>query len=146
MSIKKKVKIALFGVLGLFFLLFATLIIHIAVMVKGRSPLSEPTVQMARVDFKQQAAPAKIAAVEARIRSLKGVKATYFNQQSNILIYTFDNRRNNAENIYLEAVKPSGMIAAHYVPSSKDLAFGCPAMNGNSFYGKLTDIVSSVVN
>lgn len=146
MSIRKKIKIAALTVSGIALLLFAVLIVHIAVMVKGRSPLSQPTVQMARIDFKQNLEPARAVSIENRIRSLKGVKATYFNPGSHIMIYTFDNRQNNAEHIYREAVKPSGIVAVRYVPSSKELASGCPAMDGNSFYGKLTDIVASIIN
>ncbi len=146
MKINKKIKIAIATVSGFAFLFFAALIVHIAIMVKGMQPLSDPTVQMARADFKQPVDSSDGTRIENKIRSLRGVKATYFNLKNYILIYTFDNRLNDAQNIYDKAIKNSGFKSVRYTVSQSDLSKGCPVMNGNSFYGKLTAVVSKVVN
>lgn len=146
MSTKKKIKIAIFSLLGFCLLLFATLVVHIAIMVKGKSQLSSTTIQIARVDFQQELDADQLATIQEDIRALKGVKSSFFNPKSNILIYTFDNRENNAKKIYQEAIQSSNIISTRYVPSSEELEAGCPVINKNSFYGRLTDAISAIIN
>lgn len=57
MKTKKLIKRGVIVVLGAAFLLFATLIIHIAVMVQGKSPLPLATTQIARIDFNEEISP-----------------------------------------------------------------------------------------
>jgi hypothetical protein len=146
MKFGKKWKIAIFSVLGAAFLLFATLVVHIAVMVHQRGPLAFATIQMARSDFQAPVDSARAQEIQKHILTLKGVKSTYCNLKDGILIYTFDNRINTAQQIYDEAIKTSGIPSVRYTVSKKDLARGCPVMNNSSFYGKLTAIISKVVN
>lgn len=146
MKLGKKWKIAIFSILGVAFLLFATLIIHIAVMVHHRGPLTFATIQMARSDFQAPVDSAQAQQIQKNILALNGVKSTYFNLKDGIVIYTFDNRINTAQQIYDKAIKTSGIPAERYTVSEMDLAKGCPVMNNNSFYGKLTAVVSKFVN
>ena len=146
MSFRKKMKIALGSIAGVAFLLFAVLVVHIVIMVKMRKPPANATVQMARVDFKQSMDPATIAKVEGDIKVMKGVKDVYYNPQSHILIYSFDAKQNNANNIYNTAIQSSGYSANRFAFAKNDMAKGCPVMDNHSFYGKLTSIVSNVIN
>jgi hypothetical protein len=146
MKSNKKLKIALFSVLGLAFLFFAVLIIHIAVMVKGRAPLANATIQMARADFKEPVDSLSAVRIQENIKKLKGVESTYFNAKDYIVVYTYDNRVNTAQGIYDQAIGNAGFSSARYLVSDKDLAGGCPVMNSNSFYGRLTDVVSRIIN
>lgn len=146
MKVPKKIKVALFSVLGLALLLFITLIVHIAVMVHNRAPLPLATIQMARADFKMPVDSAAAQQIQDNIRKLNGVKSTYFNVADDIVIYTFDNRLNTAQRIFDKAIKNSGFAAVRYTVSEKDLSGGCPVMNDHSFYGKLTAVVSRFVN
>lgn len=146
MKTGKKIRIALQAVLGFVFLLFAVLIIHIAIMVKGAQPLVNSTEQMARADFSQPVDSSDAIKIENEVKSLNGVKSVYFNLKDYILIYTFDNRVNNAQKIYDHAIRNSGFSAIRYVVSGSELSKGCPVMNDHSFYGKLTTIISKIVN
>jgi copper chaperone CopZ len=146
MKINKKIKVALGLVLGLAFLLFATLIVHVVVMVKGKPPLAMATIQMARADFQEPVDASGAAAIQNNIKKLPGVKDTYFNVKDHIVTYTYDNKLNSAQNIYDAAIGNSGYKSRRYLVSRSDLAKGCPVMNSNSFYGKLTDIISGIVN
>jgi hypothetical protein len=146
MKISKKVKILSGSILGLAFLLFATLIVHIAIMVRGRAPLPFATVQMARADFREAVDSASAIRIQNNIKRLKGVQSTYFNLKDYVLVYTFDNKVNTAQGIYDEAIRNAGFRSVRYVVSASDLTKGCPVMNNNSFYGKLTETVANIVN
>jgi len=146
MKINKKIKIATCSIAGLALLLFAVLIIHIAIMVKSRLPLVNATVQMARADFKQPVDSLSAAQIQDQVKSLKGVKSTYFNSKDHILVYTYDNNQNTAQNIYDKVIKNSGFRSVRYTVSKDDLAKGCPVMGNHSFYGKLTSIMASIIN
>jgi copper chaperone CopZ len=146
MKMNKKIKIVAFSLLGLGFLFFATLIVHIAIMVKGRPAPAYATIQMARADFKEPVDSLSAVKIQNNIKNLKGVQSTYFNVKDYIVVYTYDNKVNTAQNIYDLAIRDAGFRSSRYLVSEKDLAKGCPAMNSNSFYGKLTDVVSKIVN
>lgn len=146
MKISKKVKFGIFGILGLVFLFFLVLIVHIGIMVHERGPIAMATVQMARADFQKPVDSMQAQQIQTQIKAQKGVKSTYFNIKDGIVIYTFDNRENTAGSIYKKAIKTFSIPSARYTVSKEDLANGCPVMNNNSFYGKLTAVVSKVVN
>jgi len=146
MSTGKKVKIIITGICGLAFLFSAALLIHIAIMVKGRQPIANATIQMARVDFQVPLDSLEALKIQEDLKSVKGVRSTYFNFKNHILIYTFDNRLNNAQGIYDETIKNSGFPSDRHIVSAKEATQGCPVINNNSFYGKLTAMVSKVVN
>lgn len=146
MTLGKKIKWALLGVLGISFLLFLTLVIHIGVMVYHKAPLPFEHLQMTRVDFNRPLDSAEISLIKTGLLDQKGVKTTYYNAVDNNVVYTYDNRQNNALNIYQQFFQPANIAAKRYTVSEKDLAKGCPVMNTNSFYGKLTAIISKTIN
>lgn len=146
MKINKRWKIGIISTIGVVFLLFATLIVHIAIMVHNRGPLAFATIQMGRSDFQAPVDSTQAQQIQKHILAMKGVKSTYFNMKDGIVIYTFDNRANTAQQIYDKAIRTSGIPSLRYTVSEKDMAKGCPVMNSNSFYGKLTAVVSKIVN
>lgn len=146
MTIKKGIKYTAISLLSLGFLLFATLIVHIAVMVKGKKPLASEHTQLARIDFSRTADPAAIADIEQSIGALPGVQSTYYNPDTRILVYAYNNKLQDAAQVYQSQVSSRNIDALKYTVSAADAAKGCPAMNNNSFYGKLTKVVSSIVN
>lgn len=146
MKINKKVKIAVGSMLGIAFLFFATLIIHIAYMVHKQAQEPFAHEQMSRADFLQAVDSSSALNIENKVKSLKGVKSTYFNLKDNIFIYTFDNRENNSQAIYDNAIKNSGFASSRHIVTAKEMNTGCPAMNPNSFYGKISTLVARVVN
>lgn len=143
---RKKIKWTFFGLLGLGFLLFLTLVVHIAVMVYHKGPLPFEHVQMARVDFQKPLDSVQIASLETQLLAQKGVKTSYFNTKDDNLVYTFDNRQNSSQKIYQEIFQSGALSAKRYTVSADDLAKGCPVMNNNSFYGKLTSVISKAIN
>lgn len=145
MNKNKNVKRVL-GWMGVFAVLFVLLLLtHIVIMVKRMPILANPTLQLARVDFKEPLDSLSIGQIRNKVVSQKGVKSTYYNQRDDILIYTFDNRLNNARTIYDNAIVPSGYASVRYVVTAKDLQQGCPVMSNDSFYGKLTALVAKIV-
>ncbi len=144
MKINKKIKILSGVVFGFAFLLFATLIVHIAIMVKGRP--ADATVQLGRADFKEPVDSLSALKIQNDIKGLKGVQYTYFNAKDYILVYAFDNKVNTAQKIYDAAIKNAGFSSVRYTVGAADLAKGCPVMSNNSFYGKLTGLVAGFVN
>jgi len=135
------------GWMGVFAVLFVLLLLtHIVIMVKSMPILVYPTLQLARVDFKEPLDSLSIRRIRNQVASQKGVESTYYNPKDDILIYTFDNRLNNAHSIYDKAIIPSGYASERYVVTAKDLQQGCPVLNNNSFYGKLTALVAKIVN
>lgn len=146
MTTRKKIKWILLGTLGLGVLLFLTLVIHIAVMVYHKAPLPYEHIQMARVDFIKPLDGGHLAQVKQNLQAQKGVKSTYFNAEDHNVVYTFDNRQNNAKKIYEGAIAKADIMAKPYVVTAKDLENGCPVMNTHSFYGRLTSVISTVVN
>lgn len=146
MSSGKKVKIIIGGIVGIALLFFMVLIIHIGVMVNNREPIANATIQMARADFNVSLDSASVLLIQDNIKELEGVRSTYFNYDSDILIYTFDNRVNRAQNIYDKAIRDSGFPSERITVSAEEAMQGCPAMSNNSFYGKLTRLVAQVIN
>lgn len=146
MKINKKIKIALFSIMGFAFLFVAALLVHITLMVKEMRNLPDATIQLARADFKQPVDPINALQIENKVMEQTGVKSTYFNPKDYTLVYTFDNRVNNARNIYDHAIRNDGFLSTRYIVSAADLSQGCPVMNDHSFYGKLTAFVGRFVN
>ncbi|WP_107040308.1 hypothetical protein [Brumimicrobium mesophilum] len=146
MKTRKKIKMVATILLGGAFLFFATLVIHIGIMVYGKEALPLATTQIGRLDFDEQINEGQANAIENQFKNIEGVKSTYFNVGSDILIYTFDNRKNSTENIYKEFNQGSNYLSSRYTVSEEDLSKGCPAIESDSFYGKLTSMVSKIVN
>lgn len=146
MNTKKVIKYTAISVFSIAFLFFATLIVHIAVMVKGKTPLASANTQLARIDLGNNVNNEAAVQLESDIRSLPGVKSTYYNPQTHILVYSFDNKILSADQVYQSQVASKSISAAKYVVSASDATKGCPAMDHNSFYARLTRVVSSVVN
>lgn len=146
MKTNKKIKVALLSILGIAVLFFLALLVHITIMVKEMKALPEATIQMARADFIQPVDSINAVQIENKVMDQPGVKSTYFNSKDYTLVYSFDNRVNNAQNIYDHAIKNDGFRSTRYIVSAADLSTGCPVMNDNSFYGKLTAFVGRFVN
>lgn len=146
MKINKKIRIVLLSILGLVCLLFVTLIAHVIIMIKEMRTLPYATIQRARADFKQPVDSLNALQIENKVMAQPGVESTYFNPREYILVYTFDNRVNNAQNIYDKVIKNDGFKSVRYIVSATDLSKGCPVMNDNNFYGKLTAFVGRFVN
>lgn len=142
----KKIKIAIYSILGIAVLFAATLLVHIVIMVKNKVPLANATIQMARANFLEPIDSSNAIRIQNDIKQQPGVKSTYFNSDTHILIYTFDNKANDAQDIYNKAIKNAGFSSERHIVSAQDAAKGCPVIDDNSFYGKLTKVVTTIVN
>ena len=146
MTIRKGIKYTVISLFSLAFLLFATLIVHIAVMVKGKKPLSSEQTQLARIDFPPATDPQVISEIEQSIKALPGIESTYYNPTTHILVYAYNNKQQSAAQVYESQVSARNIDALKYTVSAADATKGCPVMNDKSFYGRLTKTVSSIVN
>jgi len=146
MNLWKKIKWTLLGLFGIAFLLFLTLVIHIGVMVYHKAPLPFEHIQMARTDFLEPLDSIERVQLKSNLGSQKGIKSIYLNAKDQNVVYSFDNRENSANNIYQNAINQMHLKAKPYIVSAKDLQNGCPVFNNNSFYGKLTSVISKAIN
>ncbi|GAB3349605.1 hypothetical protein GCM10027566_06020 [Arachidicoccus ginsenosidivorans] len=146
MKLWQKIKWTLIGLVGLAFLLFLTLVIHIGVMVYHKGPLPFEHIQMARTDFLSPLDSKQIAQLKSNLGAQKGIKSIYLNTKDHNVVYSFDNRENSASSIYQNAINEMHIKAKPYTVSAKDLESGCPVMNNHSFYGKLTSVISKAIN
>lgn len=146
MKMTSKFKTALKWSISIVTLLLILLFVHIAVMVKQMPKPSNPTIQLARVDFLEPVDTTSVRLIRSGVSKLRGVKSTYFNTTDNILVYAYDNRVNQSQTIYDAAIKDCGFKSSRYVINAEDAGKGCPAFDNNSFYGKVTQFVSSVIN
>ncbi|MGH2643860.1 MAG: hypothetical protein ACRDE2_07930, partial [Chitinophagaceae bacterium] len=120
MKINKKIKIALLSALGIAVLLIITLLVHVTIMVKEMRDLPDATIQMARADFIQPVDSMSALQIEDKVMDQPGVKSTYFNSKDYTLVYTFDNRVDNAQNIYNHAIKNDGFNSSRFIVSASD--------------------------
>lgn len=146
MQLRKKIKWTLIGILSVSFLLFLTLIVHIAVMVYHKAPLPFEHVQMARADFQAPLSATQLKKIKERLEQQKGIQSTFFNTKDRNVVYTFDNRENTAGQIYHLAIQDPAYHSSPYTVTQADLASGCPVIDNHSFYGKLTAAVSKIIN
>lgn len=107
---------------------------------------TNPTVQLGRADFKEPVDSSTALLIQQRVKKIPGVRSTYFNLKDDIIVYAFDNKVTNSASVYNQAIKNSGISSTRYVVTTEDLKYGCPVITDNSFYGKITQIVSNIVN
>lgn len=142
----KKIRKILFWSAGILTLLVLILFVHIAIMVKGMPRMAQPTMQLGRADFSQPVSNEQALQICKQVKNTTGVTDTYFNPKYNTLVYSFDNRKNTAENIYAETIENCGVPSHRFIVKKEDMGKGCPVMDDNSFSGKVTRFVAGIVN
>lgn len=118
--------------------LTVVLVVHIYLVTRPNHNKLQQRV-MARVDFKQDIAPADAEKITAWLYKQKGVDHVLCNDATNIAVFTFSPDMNNANNIISSLVRNTSYEAERYMPSEEDMRSGCPAFAG-SFTDKIFNL------
>ena len=106
------------------------LIIHIFLVTRPDANKEQKRV-MARIDFKQDIAPADAEKITAWLYLQKGVDHVLCNDATNIAVFTFSPEMNNANNIISSLISSTKYKAERYIPSQDDMRSGCPVVVGS---------------
>jgi hypothetical protein len=124
--------------------LLLALVIHIA-MVTPKA--NKYTYQLSRIDFKQQVDEAGAAKIRAFVAGLPGVKSTYFNPESNTLVYTYLISAQNSANVYDRLMESGHYKAERYIVDNSSIQNGCPINADNSTVtGRMMAFASGLFN
>jgi hypothetical protein len=131
MKKRKIIKITLIS-LSVVVLLFAVLIVHIALVMKPKNV--ENNIQLSRIDFKQPVDSAEAVKMVSFVRHLDGVDNAVFNPKSGILICGFYNQKQNAQNVYDKLMAYGHYKAERFMVGAADEIKGCPAMGADKSF------------
>jgi len=145
MKINKKVKIAIGVVLGVFVMLFAVLVIHIATA--KPVVIDNASLQISRIDFKESIDSLKAKEIHRNIKSISGVKNPKFFLGKNVLVYYHDMKIANSEQVFNQLMS-KGNYKAERLIIPIDIASKkvCPVMNDNSFSYQFSRGIQRIFN
>lgn len=124
--------------------LLLVLVIHIA-MVTPKA--NKDTYQLSRIDFKQQVDETEAAKIRAYVAGLPGVKSTYFNLESNTLVYTYLVSEQSSANVYDRLMGSGHYKAERYIVDNSSIQNGCPINAGNNTVtGRMMAFASGLFN
>jgi len=145
MKINRKLKIALVSILGTFLLLFAVLVVHIALVTKN-TKYDHPSIQLARIDFKEPIDSLKAKQINRDIKAIAGVGNTHFNTKAGILIYSMDVNKNSNDKVFKELMSKTTYKAKPFVVTEAMAANGCPVMDKTTFTYKFSNVINKIIN
>jgi hypothetical protein len=145
MKKRKIIKITLIS-LSVFFVLFAVLIVHIAMVTKYKAVEPDGR-QLSRIDFTEKVDSTEANKIKSFVGHLDGVESTYFNIPDGIFVYTYSLNKQNSLGVYNKLMSYGKYKAHRYVVDAADATKGCPAMGGNkSFILSLAMYVGKLIN
>jgi hypothetical protein len=104
-----------------------------------------PQLQLSRIDFQKKPDSLQSREILSFVRSLGGVKSTYFNQKDGILVYTFLQGEQTSENVFRLVMASGNYKAKRYMVDPATAKTGCPVIGKpDSFQGKLVRLISSL--
>lgn len=101
------------------------------------------SIAMARIDFKTPLTDQQGAAITEWLYAQKGVSHVLCNTKTRIAVFTFYPAQINATQLTAQLSKSMALPASRYLPSSEEMASGCPVLP-NSTEKKLMQMVQSV--
>lgn len=142
MKINKKIKITLLSLLGVFVLLFAILVYHIA----NARPIENAHIQLSRIDFNKPFDSLGTIDIKEKLHSIKGVKSEII-VKNNVVVYFHDNTVCNSKQVFDALMKKGNYTATPFVvPANLANMQVCPVMKKDGFKYKFTKYVQSVFN
>lgn len=140
---RKALKIGGGSMIVLAIVFMITLVVHIAIMV-GNRPASS-FYQLARVDFTNEISNIEADEMKVNILNQEGTVSSFFNSKAKTLVYKFDTRYNNADDIYQIAILNRFPDAKRYIVTEEMAQKGCPVVSDESFYGRLAAMVTNIM-
>jgi len=145
MEKRKIIKIALIS-LSVVFVLFAVLIVHIAMVTKYKAVEPDGR-QLSRIDFTEKVDSTEANKIKNFVGHLDGVESTYFNVKDGIFVYTYALSKQNSLGVYNKLMSYGKYKAHRYMVDPSEATKGCPAMGGNkSFMYSLVMYVGKLIN
>ncbi|SEP73000.1 hypothetical protein [Flavobacterium urocaniciphilum] len=140
MRINKKIKIFLLSILGIFVLLFAILVYHIA----NARPIENATIQISRIDFDKPFDSLSTILIKEQLHSIKGVKSDII-VKNNVVVYFHDNQIVNSKKVYTELMNKGDYNAKRFIlPASLANNQVCPVMKKDGFKYKFSKFIQSI--
>jgi hypothetical protein len=142
MRINRKVKIMLWSNLGLFFVLFAILVYHIATA----RPIENATIQVSRIDFDKPFDSLSTIDIKEKLHAIPGVRDEIIVKR-NVVVYFHDNRITDSKKVY-DALMTKGNYKAErfIVPANLANKQVCPVMKKDGFSYKFTKFIQRIFN
>jgi hypothetical protein len=140
-----KIKIALGSILGVFFVLFIVLVVHIATA----KPIvyDNASLQISRIDFNETIDSIMSKKINRDMTSIAGVKNPSVFAGKKVLVYYHDLKIANSEQVYNQLMAKGNYKAARYVvPARLASNAVCPVMDQNSFSFKFSKGIQRIFN
>lgn len=139
---RRKIKIALLSILGVFVLLFGILVWHIATA----RPIENAHIQVSRIDFDQPFDSLSTIRVKEQLHEIAGVKSEII-VKNNVVVYFHDNTITDSKKVFDQLMQKGPYKASRFVvPASLANAETCPVMKKDSYKYKFARFVQSVFN
>jgi len=136
-NIKKAVGIGT----GVIALLVVVLAVHIYLVTRPKA--DEHTVALARIDIGNDINEADAAKISGWLSQQEGVSHVLCNPESNIVVFTFQPIKADANDIAGRFASTFHYNAKRHLPSREEMGAGCPAFAGG-WSGRITTLVSSI--
>jgi len=144
MKINKKIKWIAGSILGITALLFVALVVHILLVTPKN--YDNNSLQLSRIDFKEPIDSVKAKHINAQLRSIDGVKNTFFNIEDGTLVYSHDLNKVDAEQAFETLMQKGNYKAERFVVTDAMKNTGCPIMDRNSFSYRFSNGIHKLFN
>jgi hypothetical protein len=148
-NIKKRVLNITLWTSAVAIVLFATLVIHIAMVIPPTKQVNDTrNRQLSRIDFKQDLSPTQADKIKGFIGAMEGVEGVHYNPESKILVYIHSTEKVNPNTVYNKVVKMNNYKAERYVVKAAEIKGGCTAGMGKekSLTVKMAQVVSNIIH
>jgi hypothetical protein len=142
MKINKKVKFAIYSILGFALLLFVVLVYHIA----KAKPVENATIQVSRIDFDKPFDSLSTIEIKDKLHAIAGVKSEIIVKR-NVVVYFHDNKIADSKKVYDELMTKGNFKAERFIlPANMLNKQVCPVMKKDGMSYKFTKLVQGIFN
>lgn len=146
---KKKIIVRIAAsIIGVTFLLFVVLCVHLYGIAKKRDAEKGNLTQLTRIDFKEPIDSANALKVKNFVGSMPEVKGTYFNIPAGLLVYGYTPGTLKTEDVFEKVMNftEHKFKAERYIVTAEQMKTGCPAGMDNSFSMGLANLLFKIFN
>lgn len=126
--------------------LFAVLVVHIALVTGPKAPTHLADVQLARIDFDAPLDSAQAASVRSAVLGLPGVEHVYMNIPAGTMTYSYVCAVQDQHRVYGQVATISPVPCRAFIVEASDLAGSCPAMAQGGVQQRFSSWISELVH
>ena len=142
MTLRKKIKIAFFSILGFVLLMFVILVYHIATA----RPVENPTMQVSRIDFDKPFDSIAAVDIKQKLHEIAGV-GSEITVKRNVVVYFHNNRIADSKKVYDELMTKGNYKAERFIlPANLANKQVCPVMRRDGISYKFTKFIQGIFN